>query len=139
MSVVPVFKGRVLTGGLLALDRPKDYARYVRSFAGQYVEVTIRKQRSQRSTDQNRWWRGVAVPLIAEAMGHDRHEYDQVHYALVAKCFGSTVDVKTGLEIPNVRSSHLSTAEFSELMEWAVRFAAQYLNVVVPLPGEVER
>lgn len=134
---VPVFKGRVLPGGLLVLNQPRDYSKHVRSFAGQFVEVSIRRQRTKRSNDQNRWWWGIAIPMIAEAMGHERHEHEQVHYALVTKCFGTTVDERTGLEMPKVRSSKLSTAEFSELMEWAVRFAAQYLDAVIPLPNEV--
>ena len=72
--------------------------------------------------------------MIAHELGYDKHEHDDVHYALVAKCFGT--HVKLQQEIPNVRSSHLTTTQFSELMEWEVRFAAQELGVVVPLPNE---
>jgi hypothetical protein len=85
----------------------------------------------------NAYWWGVAVPLIAEAMGHDRDEYESVHYALVAACFGTVRDEKTGLDVPKARSSKLDTKQFSELMEWAVRFAADKLGVYVPLPDDV--
>jgi hypothetical protein len=135
--VTPVFTGRVLPGGLLVIDRRADYARHVRSLHGRFVEVIVRKQRTKRSLAQNAWHWAIAVPLIAEALGYDKHEHDQVHYALVAKCFGTTANAKTGLDVPKARSSHLTTEQFSELMEWEVRFAAEFLDVLVPLPNEV--
>jgi len=135
MAMTPIFRGRVLDGGLLCLDRPKDYARHVRSLAGKYVEVLVRQQRTKRSNQANRWHWGIAVAMIAEYLGYDKHEHEQVHYALVAKCFGTRV--VNGLEVPNVRSSRLSTAEFSELMEWEVRYAAQEWGLIIPLPNEV--
>ena len=136
MAIVPSFAGRVLKGGLLVLEDRLGYSRWLRHLSGQFVEVSVRKQRSKRTLDQNAWHWGIAVPTIAAALGYERNEHEQVHYALVAKCFGTKRDSATGLDVPNVRSSHLSTVEFSELMEWEVRFAAQFLDVVVPLPNE---
>jgi hypothetical protein len=133
----PLFTGRVLQGGLLVLDRPKDYAKHLRSLAGQYVEIVARKRRSKRSLDQNAWWWGKCLPLIAEELGYDKHDHDALHYALVAKCFGTHMDPKLNVDVPNARSSQLSTAEFSELMEWVVRWAATEYGIVIPLPNEV--
>ena len=59
------FYGRVLDGGLLVLDRPKDYAKQVRSFAGKHVEVTIKQRRMKRTDPQNRYYFGVVVKLLA--------------------------------------------------------------------------
>ena len=132
------FTGRVLAGGLLVMDRPKDYAHHVRRLAGQYVEVIVRKQRVKRSLPQNKWHWGVAVPMIANYCGYDRHEHERMHYELVALCFGTTPGRFTGMAIPNARSSELSTAEFSKLMEWEVRWAAIEHGLVIPLPNEVE-
>lgn len=134
--LTPVFTGRVLDKGLLVLDRPKDYAQHVRAFRGKFIELILRPRRTKRSGQQNAWHWAVAVPLIADTLGYDQHEHEQVHYALVAKCFGVTVEPKTGMEVPKARSSHLTTAEFSTLMEWEVRFAATELNCRIPLPGE---
>ena len=131
------FTGRVLAGGLLVMDRPKDYAHHVRRLAGQYVEVIVRKQRVKRSLPQNKWHWGVAVPMIAEKCGYDRHEHERMHYELVALCFGTTRG-KNGVEIPNKQSSELTTADFSKLMEWEVLWAAIEYDLVIPLPNEVE-
>ena len=106
--------------------------------AGVAVDVVVKKHRNKRSDRQNRWHWGIAVPLIAHELGYDKHEHEDVHYALVAKCFGTHWDDKLKQEIPNVRSSELTTAQFSELMEWEIRWAAQEYGIVVPLPNEAE-
>lgn len=137
MSVTPIFTGRVTEDGRLKADAPHDFGAHLCTLKGLPVEIVVRKRRSKRSLDQNAWHWGIAVPMIADALGYDKHEHEQVHYALVAKCFGTHSDPKSGLEIANVRSSRLSTKEFSELMEWEIRFAAE-LGIVVPLPNEVE-
>lgn len=137
-----LYKGRVLAGGLLILDQPRDYAKHVRSLAGQYVELTLRKQRTQRSHVQNRWLWGCALELLVEDFGYDIHERkaakEHLHYKLVRICFGTHHDAKLGEDVPNVRSSKLSTAEFSRYMEWLVRYAAQEYHVVIPLPNEID-
>jgi hypothetical protein len=56
----------------------------------------------------------------------------------VRKCFGVKRNETTGFETPRVRSSKLTTKEYSEWMEWLVRFAATELGVAVPLPNEID-
>src|SRR5512138_2694977 len=73
-------------------DDPLKFALACQRSAGKRVEVVLRRPRSKRSLSQNRWWFGIAVPMIAESLGYDRHEHDQVHYALVSKCFGVRQD-----------------------------------------------
>ena len=109
---------------------------YRRKLAGQRIDVIMRKHQRRRSVKQNKWHWGIAVPLIAHELGYDKHEHDDVHYALVAKCFGTHFDARLKQELPNKRSSTLTTAEMSELMDWEVRFAAQEWGIVVPLPNE---
>ena len=136
--IQPVFHG-VVRGGVLELEpRERDLRHgWLKSLEGCSVDVTVKKHHNKRSDRQNRYWWGVAVPLIAHELGYDKHEHESVHYALVSKCFGVTHDVSLG-EIPKVKSSHLNREQFSELMEWAVRWAASELGIVVPLPNEAE-
>lgn len=141
MSLIPVFHAVVTDDGLRLEFEPAEKrlrAQWLLTLSGQAVDVVVRKHRRQRSDRQNRWWWGIAVPLIAADLGYDRHEHEQVHYALVAKCFGTHADAKLGVEVPNVRSSTLTTTEFSELMEWAVRWAATERGIVLPLPDDAE-
>lgn len=133
-----VFRAKVYDAGdgTAIQDVPR-YWRTLESLAGKQIEIVIRKPKSKRSLEQNAWHWGIAVPMIADALGYDRHEHDQVHYALVSKCFGVRHDPKLG-EVPNKRSSQLTVQEFAELMEWECRFAAEFCGVVLPLPNETD-
>lgn len=135
---VPVFHALVTDDGKLVFPDGERGLRqgYLKRLAGRPVDVTVRIHRNRRSSQQNRWHFGIAIPLIAQELGYDRHEHEALHYALVAKCFGTTFDKRLNQDVPNVRSSHLSTSEFSELMEWEVRWAATEYGIVVPLPNE---
>jgi hypothetical protein len=138
--LIPVFHGKVSDDGerLELAENERNLRRgYLRQLAGQAVDVIVRRHRKRRSDAQNRYHWGIAVPLIAQELGYDKHEHEDVHYALVSKCFGTHLDAKLKQEIPNKRSSMLSTEEFSQLMEWEVRWAATELGIVVPLPNEV--
>lgn len=139
MAAIPTFHGVVTKAGRLELLDAERIRRrvYMLGIAGKEVDITITVHRERRSTKQNAWWWKIAVPLIANELGYDRHEHDRLHYALVSLCFGTTVDAVTKQEIPNARSSALTTVQFSELMEWAVRWAASEHNIIVPLPNEV--
>src|SRR4051812_37386298 len=96
MGIVPVFHGTVSADGRLVLDDAERLRRqgYLRSLAGQPVDIVVKVHRKHRSDKQNKWWWGIAVPLIAHELGYDKHEHEQLHYALVAKCFGTTRDEK---------------------------------------------
>lgn len=110
--------------------------RHYAAFEGREIDIVIRPHQRQRSLEQNAWIWGVAYPLIADHLGYDNHEHEDLHYALVAKCFGEHFDKRMGQMVPNKRSSKLSTREFSEYMEWLARFAATDLGVVIPMPDE---
>jgi len=125
--------------GAVKWDDPRGFMAYRKSLAGVRVQAVLKRQQSQRSLDQNAYWWGVAYPIIADALGYDSHEIDDLHYALVAKCFGEHFDKRLGAMVPNKRSSQLTTTEGSHYTEWLVRFAATDCGgVVVPLPGESE-
>ena len=138
MGAIPVWRGVVSESGAIVFDRDDADRRrqYLRGLIGRAVEVTVRPPRRQRSLDQNAWIWGVAYPLLGEALGYDKHEYPQLHYALLAECFGATYDQRFGLSVPRVSSSKLTTREFSDYMEWLVRWAACEHGCIIPLPNE---
>ncbi len=138
MAHVPIFHGAITDDGKLVLsDRERRVRRnYLKRLAGKSVDVVVKVHRNQRSLDQNAWHWAVAIPIIADALGYDKDEHERLHYALVDECFGTTFDARLGRDVPNVRSSLLDTAKFSEFMEWEVRWAAREHGIVVPLPNE---
>lgn len=107
-------------------------------------EWVCRRPERRRTTDQNAWLWGVAIPAVMQGMCYEPQEcrskemQQRVHYGLVEHCFGSLKHAKSGINIPNARSSQMTTVQFSEYMEWLVRFAATELEEpqYIPLPDE---
>lgn len=119
-----LFVGRVLEGGLLVLDRQKDYARHVRSFAGQHVEVLLRRRRQKRSNHANRFYWGYVLTAIAEATGYTK---DEAHDALKYQFLREDGDSP----LVKVRSTtDLSVQEFSEYLERVMAFGATTFGIV---------
>ena len=139
-SFVPVFNGVVTADGRLELDGIEaiQRRRYLRSLVGKRVGLVIRERRTQRSHNQNAWLWGIALPLLADALGYDEHEHETLHYALLGECFGHVYDPRSGQTVLAKTSSQLNTKEFAEYMEWLVRWAATEHNCRIPLPGESE-
>lgn len=140
MALVPVFHGYVTEEAKLVLEPTEHNLRqgHLKRLAGKPVDVIVRQHRNKRSERQSRWHWGVAIPVIAQELGYDKHEHEQLHYALVAKCFGTVFDERLKQEVPKARSSQLTTAQFSEFMEWVVRYAATEWGIQIPMPGESE-
>jgi hypothetical protein len=108
----------------------------LRELAGKVVVIDIHAKKDVRSLGQNAWWWGVFLPALGEELGYDRDELPDLHEALLGKYFGQTFDERLGVWRVNRRSSDLNTEEFSEFMEWGVRFAAREHQVVIELPDE---
>jgi hypothetical protein len=103
---------------------------------------TVEEFRQKRSSPQNRYYHGVVVELIYRGMqdaGIDRlydhgpmltkdrtHDYLKDMFLKAPGPFGEITRSTT----------ELNTQEFGEYIERCVQFAAEYLNVVIPPPGE---
>lgn len=139
MAMSPVFTGRVDQVGKLHLDDASGYHRHAKKYAGRKVEIVLRLRTQQRSDRQNRWIWGIAYPILGPHWGYERTEHEHMHYGLLAQCFGTKVDTRFGIRVPKVTSSKkLNTKEFSEYMEWLVRYAAIEEQIRIPLPNEVD-
>jgi hypothetical protein len=135
MGLSPIFTGRVLPGGLLVMDRPKDYGRHLRSLAGKPVEIIARRRRSQRSLDQNAYLHGVVFPAIAEEQGDS---VEGVKFDLMGEKWGWTTTA-SGHHIPvRPHTAEMTVEECTQFIDWVIPWAAQKLNVRIPLPNEVE-
>jgi len=134
--LAPIFPARVLDGGLLVLDRPKDYGRYLRKLRGQFVEVIVRKRRTQRSLDQNAYLHAVPIPILADHFGYTIPEMKLV---LMGECWGWHREKITGRDLPlKPSTSEMSVEECSQFIEWVIPWAATNHQVLIPLPNEVD-
>jgi len=134
---VPVFRARVREGRIEWSEQDAARRReWLRRLSGREVEVIVRPPSRKRSNDQNAWLWGVAYPLLAETFGYERHEHALLHYGLLGECFGTVYDQRFGRALVRVGSSQMTTKEFSDYMEWLVRWAAVEHDCRIPLPGE---
>jgi hypothetical protein len=142
MNIAPEFLGFVDDEGHFALDDRAGFLAHAATLKGHEVTVTITRRRRKRSLAQNRWLWGVAMPLIADHCGDDAHEHERLHYDLLSVRYGTTaisplVPNAPPRIVPAKTSSQLTTVEFSDYMDWLVRYAADTLGVVLPLPDDV--
>lgn len=96
-------------------------------------EINFKRLCPQRSTNQNRWYRGVILPMVAAAIGDDE---DPVHEALIEKFSAYRVrgkDKRFGLKIKK-RTRNMDTAEFTEYVEKVRQWAASFLGIQIPDP-----
>jgi hypothetical protein len=121
LPVLPVFAATVDEQGELGLDHPVKYRRYLKSLAGQRVMVYLRRPSELRSLNQNRYYHGVVVRVLADHWALT----DQQAHELIKKEFG-------------VRSTAvLETAQFEDFLERVRAWALTDHGVTVPMPGEV--
>jgi len=128
--MIPIFTGSVDNGGL-KFDRRSSVDEYIGTLIGQRVEVIIRKPRTKRSDVQNSYYWGVVIELLSKELGYDK---DEMHEILKYKFLQSNA-----MGMPYVKSTtKLSTGEFEDYLEKIRRWAAEFLNINIPLPNECE-
>ena len=127
--MIPIFRAKI-TSGVIIFEHPSRAYEYIESLEGKYVEVTVRKERSQRSLNQNNYYFGVVVKMLSDFTGY---EQDEMHEILKQQ-FLKKVNAG-GFEY--VRSTtKLSTTEFEEYLDVVKRWAA-LLGCVIPDPNEI--
>lgn len=98
------------------------------------------KKKSRRSLQQNKYYWSVVVALVHEGfreMGNDV-SLEETHEYLKARFnYKEIVNTSVG-EVMNVPKSttELNKEEFGEYIERIQQFAAEYLNVTIPNPGQ---
>jgi hypothetical protein len=127
------FIGHVDTRGKLDPDVRVQVADYLRTFAGQTVEIKVKQYRAQRSSQANRYYFGVVVKLLAEHCGYDA---DDMHEALAMKFLRIEDCPVTGVP-RRARTPNQNTKEFADYVDACIRLAAE-LGVVIPEPSKVE-
>jgi hypothetical protein len=123
-----LFVGRIVDGKFVLNDR-EEFAALKGKLEGQSIELTLRKQPVQRSTDANRFYWGVVVKALSEFSGHSREE---VHAGLKAKFL---TDKETADDpFPIIRSTtELSVAEFAKYLDKCIQLASEF-GIRLPEP-----
>lgn len=136
-TVIPIFHGRVTSEGRFELAEQERSLRqtYFKSLAGQNLEITVRKERTKRSLDQNAYIHAVPLPIFSEYWGED---ISTTKLLLLGEKFGWR-EFDDGKRIPvKPSTSDLSTDEMSEFIEWMPVWGMTNFGLHIPLPGEAE-
>jgi hypothetical protein len=98
------------------------------------VAVTIDSIKKQKSNSQNKYYRGVVIPIIADYMGYPSWEHDIVHGIIAAKYF--IAEDSKGMKY--VRSSSLdkwTTEDWEEVMH-RIKYDFANMGCYIPDPDE---
>ena len=118
--------------GKLHLFNEMQFSIALSGLEGKYVEVIVRKKKSQRSINQNSYYHGVVVRMLSDFLGYER---DEMHMILRFKFLRKVAD--NGIESA-LSTAKLSTEEMEDYLERVRRWAAKDLEFYIPLPNEVD-
>lgn len=129
-----VFYGQVKENKFQLYQKDK-FMRALSGLNGQEFQITLEKRKKQRSKNQNNYYWGCVIPILAEHFGYDYGEHEEIHRFLRQKFLG----YKQHEPIPILNSTtELSSVEMEEYLESVRRWAIKEFNVNIPLPNETE-
>lgn len=117
-------------------DNVEEYALALAVNNNKRVTMTVGKPRTNRSTNQNRYYFGVVVRILSGELGYtpeEMHEALKAHYLADRSA--------KYLRVPK-RTSDLTATEFEEYLS-RIRMDASLMkfsseSIYIPLPNEVE-
>lgn len=134
--ITPTFAAIVSDAGKVQMGEEQRRAMnmWLATMAGKPITITIKQERSTRSSQANRYYWGVVIPIIGEHLGYTN---DEMHDALKFKFLRTEADC-TPADLPKIRSSAaLDVKEFGEYLENIITWAGSEFGVNIPAPNEV--
>lgn len=131
----------LVTDGKLNKVASKEIADTLKTFEGKRVEVIIKRLRSTRSSQQNRFYWGVVINVMRQAFKDIGYllNTEETHTILKDKFMPYTDIVTPDGEVISRKyksTTELTKTEFGEYIDKISQFAAESLNVNIPQPNE---
>lgn len=106
------------------------------NYEGKEAYITIKPYRKNRSDNQNRYYWGVVIKILADEFGF---EPDEMHEVLKQK-FLVSEKLRIGKEefVVTKPSHDRDTVEFEEYLSKIRTWASVDLGVAIPLPNDIE-
>lgn len=132
-----------LDGVLLEVVDPDRLREVLLSYSdGAWTWLNIKPITKPRSNQQNRYYRGVIVKMVAEEVcGYpaSNDDCEAIHKELAKRFLGYTLVERGGFTFEVIRSTtDLSTVEMEAYHENCRRWAADFLHIYIPLPNEID-
>jgi len=113
----------------------------IATFEGKQVVIKIEKFKKKRSTQQNRFYYGIILPIVQNCLKEAGHiiTNDSTHDLIKLKFLKETlfVNEETGEVIERIKSTtELSTSQFMDLLAEINNFTFEYFGVSLPSPND---
>lgn len=132
--IVPVREGKMVLSPVQSKLIKQEYERC----EGGEVRLTMKKDQRDRTLRQNRYYWGAVLATIASDDSEIGHSPEELHYIFkhmfLPKRFTQMGNAEVLLK---PTTTVLNTKEFTEYVDKIVLFAAEQLNIRVPLPSEM--
>lgn len=138
---IPIFSGTVDEKGKLDMPRFERASmnRWLSTLKGQEVDITIRKHKKKRTNDQNAYYFGVVIPILADYFGYDDPETLHAELKLMFNPVESKI--RPGEKVGGT-TTKMSTIEFmagdDSYVERICRWAAEEYGIYIPPPEKSE-
>ena len=142
MNIELKYFGSVCENGKLTIFNKKGFINELKYFNGKEVELTVRRKLKKRSNGQNRYFHGLAIPIIKHRLielgFEEAFDNEWVKDFVKFNCLKiEIVNPSTGELMQTLgKTSNLNTIEFGEMVEKLVRWCAQDLEIELPYPNE---
>lgn len=113
----------------------------IATFEGKQIVIKIEKFKKKRSTQQNRFYYGVIIPIVQNCLKEAGHimTSESTHDLIKLKFLKETLFVNetTGEVIERIKSTtELSTSQFMDLLAEINNFTFEYFGVSLPSPND---
>ena len=113
----------------------------IATFEGKQIVIKIEKFKKKRSTQQNRFYYGVIIPIVQNCLKEAGHVMtnESTHDLIKLKFLKETLFVNetTGEVIERIKSTtELSTSQFMDLLAEINNFTFEYFGVNLPSPND---
>jgi hypothetical protein len=113
----------------------------IQTFEGKQIVIKIENAKKKRSTQQNRFYYGVIIPIVQNCLKEAGHimTNESTHDLIKLKFLKEAlfVNEETGEVIERIKSTtELSTSQFMELLAEINNFTFEYFGVSLPSPND---
>lgn len=113
----------------------------IETFEGKQIVIKIEKFKKKRSTQQNRFYYGIVIPIVQNCLKEAGHimTNESTHDLIKLKFLKETLFVNedTGEVIERIKSTtELSTSQFMDLLAEINNFTSEYFGVSLPSPND---
>ncbi len=113
----------------------------IATFEGKQIVIKIEKAKKKRSTQQNRFYHGIIIPIVQNCLKEAGHimTNESTHDLIKLKFLKEAlfVNEETGEVIERIKSTtELSTSQFMDLLAEINNFTFEYFGVSLPSPND---